>query len=319
MEWSAYATFARFHKDTRCTVVEEYVDDAVALVWDYATGKPPVLKRNVERPMSTHSLILMFLATPNIEAQNPSMCKIMRIYLAFTITTASCERGFSVLKLTKTALRTSLGQPFLEMLVCLGHIKDDAPLSTIFLAEQLFITQKDRRCRCSYNMPTIEEEAKCAQIRLFKWGDTMPSQYIDQEKVRFESAPGSSLANSRLETGAAASSTSLYLRARDLMRINSVVQGKDVPVRAAAPAAPSSIDAQVPPRRTTAPPVAAVPAACAAVGSIAAADVHGVDSIYDVKVVNLKLHYFVKWTGYDVGDNTWEPEDQKKGRVEKRG
>ena len=308
MEWSAYATFARFHKDTRCTVVEEYVDDAVALVWDYATGKPPVLKRNVEKPVSTHSLILMFLvSTPNIEAQNPSISKIMRIYLAFTITTASCERGFSVLKLTKTALRTNLGQPFLEMLVCLGHIKDDAPLNTILLAEQLFITQKDRRFRCSYNMPTIEEEAKCAQIRLFKWGDTMPSQCIDQEKARFETAPGSSLANTRLETGAAASSTSLYLRARELMRINSVVQGKDVPVRAAAPAAPP-----VPPRCTIAavsPPVAAVPAACAAVASIAAADVHGVDRIDDVKVVNLKLHYFVKWTGYDVGNNTWEPED----------
>jgi hypothetical protein len=104
---------------------------------------------------------------------------------------------------------------------------------------------------------------------------------------------------------------------RDIgVRINSVVQGKDVPVSAAGPAAPSSIEAPAPPRRNTAavsPTVAVrLPAACSTVAdiaSIAPADVHGVDSIFDVKVVNLKLHYFVKWTGYDVGNNTWEPED----------
>jgi hypothetical protein len=311
MEWSPYATFARFHKDTKCNVVEEYVDDAVALEWDYATGPPPVLKRSVEKSISTQSLILMFLATPNIEAQNPSMCKIMRIYLAFTITTASCERGFSVLKLTKTALRTSLGQPFLDMLVCLGHIKHDAPLSTIILAEKLFITQKDRRFRSSYDMPSFEDEAKCARICLFKWGDTMPSRCIDEEKARFESAPGSSLANFWLETGAPASSTSLYARARDLMRINSVLQGKNAPDPAAAQASlPAPVAA---PRRVqaTRPPVSApsVSAAASTAESSVAADVHGVDSIHDVKVVNLKLHYFVKWTGYDVSNNTWEPED----------
>jgi hypothetical protein len=50
-------------------------------------------------------------------------------------------------------------------------------------------------------------------------------------------------------------------------------------------------------------------AAAATAESSVAADVHGVDSIHDVKVVNLKLHYFVKWTGYDVSNNTWEPED----------
>ncbi len=316
MEWATYATFARFHKDTKCNVVEEYVDNAVALGWDYAVGSPPVLKRSVERPISTHVLIMMFLGTSNIEAQNPSMCKIMRIYLAFTITTASCERGFSVLKLTKTALRTSLGQPFLEMLVCLGHIKDDAPLSTMMLAEKLFITQKDRRFRSSYDMPTIEDEATCARIRLFKWGDTMLSQHIDQEKSRFESAPGASLANPRLETGSAASTTSLYSRARDLMKVNSDLLGKDVPVRAAAPAPLPAAPAPPPSlpvsRRAVAAvasPAALVPAVSGVAASIAATDVHGVDSIFDVRVFNMKLQYLVKWTGYDDKSNTWEPED----------
>jgi hypothetical protein len=312
MEWSVWATFARFHKDDKVNVVEEYVEDEVALVWDYAVGKPPVLKRTVEKSISTQSLILMFLATSNIEAQNPSMCKIMRIYLAFTITTASCERGFSVLKLTKTALRTSLGQPFLDMLICLGHIKEDAPESTISLAVQLFISQKDRRFRSNYDMPTFEEESKCARIRMFKWGDTMNSQHIEEEKTRFESAPGSSLPNPRLETGVAASSSSLYARARALMKINSAFQGRDVPAPVAAQAPPPSITPV--PRRSGTSAAVARPAVApvlpaAAVQSILAPDVHGVDSIHDVKVVNLKLHYFVKWTGYDVGNNTWEPEE----------
>ena len=94
MEWSAWATFARFHKDDKFNVVEEYVDDAVLLVWDYADGKPPVLKRTVEKPISIRSLIMMFLATSNIQAQNPSLCKIMRIYLAFTITTHHASAVF---------------------------------------------------------------------------------------------------------------------------------------------------------------------------------------------------------------------------------
>ena len=43
--------------------------------------------------------------------------------------------------------------------------------------------------------------------------------------------------------------------------------------------------------------------------SIVATDVHGVDSICDIKVVNLKLHFLLKWSGYDISHNTWEPEE----------
>ncbi len=40
-----------------------------------------------------------------------------------------------------------------------------------------------------------------------------------------------------------------------------------------------------------------------------ATDVHGVDSICDIKVINLKLHFLLKWSVYDASQNTWEPEE----------
>ncbi len=145
MQWGVFARFAIYHKDETHSVDEEYVDDDVALTWDYSKGKPPVLHRTIQKFVTARSLVVKFLGTANIERQNPAICKVMRIYLSFTLTTASCERGFSVLKLTKTALRTSLDQPLLDMLVSLGHIKEVAPHATIDLAMLLFISQKERR------------------------------------------------------------------------------------------------------------------------------------------------------------------------------
>jgi hypothetical protein len=46
-----------------------------------------------------------------------------------------------------------------------------------------------------------------------------------------------------------------------------------------------------------------------AVAESMATDVYGVDSICDIKVVNLKLHFLLKWSGYDASQNTWKPEE----------
>jgi hypothetical protein len=145
MQWGVFARFAIYHKDETYTADEEYVDDDVAVHWDYSKGKPPVMRRTIQKLLTVRSLIVMFLGTANIERQNPAICKVMRIYLSFTLTTSSCERGFSVLKLTKTALRTCLGQPFLDILVSLGHVKEEAPHATLELAMLMFISQKERR------------------------------------------------------------------------------------------------------------------------------------------------------------------------------
>ncbi len=52
-----------------------------------------------------------------------------------------------------------------------------------------------------------------------------------------------------------------------------------------------------------------IDAAAATAENNVAADVHGVHIIPDMKVVKLKLRYLVKWTGYDVSNNTCEPEE----------
>lgn len=75
--------------------------------------------REAHVPLSTHDMLLLFMNLPQIESQCAIICKIIRIYLCFTVTTATCERGFSVLKLIKTSLRTNLSNAFLEILVTL--------------------------------------------------------------------------------------------------------------------------------------------------------------------------------------------------------
>jgi hypothetical protein len=158
-----------------------------------------------------------------------------------------------------------------------------------------------------YPALTVEEEIQCKQTRIFKWGDTMVAGDIAREQHRFMAAPGSSLSNARLATGAA-SSNPLHARARELMLINSAMQGKDAHANVSnVPAAVAAAAAAAPvPRRTSA-------AATMPVKSVVAvqqpSDAYGVDCIQDVKVVNSKLQFFVKWTGYEVSQNTWEPED----------
>jgi hypothetical protein len=159
-----------------------------------------------------------------------------------------------------------------------------------------------------YPRISFEEEMQCTQTRNFKWGDTMAAGDIAQEQHRFMTASGLSLSNARLATGAA-SSNLLHARARELMLINSAMQGKDAdpnvsnvpaavapPVVAAAAAAPVSRKLNV---KGNSPVVAVEQHS----------DAYSVDCIQDVKVVNLKLQFFVKWTGNDVANNTWEPED----------
>ena len=141
---------------------------------------------------------------------------------------------------------------------------------------------------------------QCTQTRNFKWGDTMAAGDIAQEQHRFMTAPGLSLSNARLATGAA-SSNLLHARARELMLINSAIQGKDVPnvpvavappVVAAAAAAPASRKSNVKGNL----PVVAVEQH---------SDAYGVDCIQDVKVsisrrlikLNLPpvLHIYYYW------------------------
>lgn len=160
--------------------------------------------------------------------------------------------------------------------------------------------------RGSDDMPRIEDGTTYAQIRLFKWGDTIVCQQcIDRKKERLEAAPGSSLVNPRLQTGAAATSSSLYVRARGFMRITSAMQRKDAPAHAAT-LAPSSAPASLKPlvtiqRRSS--------AARPAVLSLLVLQKSIWQLIYTVSTTWTRLLICTSWigTGYDVSSNTQEP------------
>ena len=38
-------------------------------------------------------------------------------------------------------------------------------------------------------------------------------------------------------------------------------------------------------------------------------NLHIVEEILDSRVINRKLHYLVKWEGYGIENNSWEPAD----------
>lgn len=289
MDWINLASFCKAHNDDT-TLVEQ-------------NGS------QMHIPLSTHDMLLLFMKLPRIEVQCATICKIIRIYLCFTVTTATCERGFSALKLIKNSLRTSLSNCFLEILLILGHCKTKASDACINLAMNLFINMKDRRYMSQLGgTESLASKVLCAQISTFVWGKSVSAPQIAAEEERFAAAPGIDLVNERF-SGGAFSNKALYSLATQQMKINAQSWGKlpeiHAPLAAAAAAAPLHQTSKRP--KAAAAPSSAGGAAPAPVPL--PSGVFGVENIVDIRVSGKHLEYMVKWVGYEAKFNTWEPED----------
>jgi hypothetical protein len=288
LDWSNFASFCKAHN---------------------ADTKPAQQNGiQVHAPLSTHDMLLLFMKLPQIEIQCATICKIIRIYLCFTVTTATCERGFSVMKLIKNALRTCLSNAFLEILIILGHCTTNASDACISLAMNLFVNMKDRRYMSQLaGAESLATRVLCDQISVFVWGNSVTALQIAAEVQRFAAAPGLDLVNERF-SGGAFSKSAVYSRATQQMQINAQAWGK-IPSRQGAVADAAAAALPPPPKRSR-PMTMASPAAVAVPVSVPLpAGVFGVENIVDIKVCGKHLMYLVKWVGYQVASNSWEPED----------
>jgi hypothetical protein len=103
--------------------------------------------------------------------QNPAESKLfaevlplLRVYTILTTSAAECERGVSLLKLIKTALRNRLSQATLEQLLMIKINGANARLFDFALAVKVFFSKKDRK----FLVPWDQRNATPSD---YVWGD----------------------------------------------------------------------------------------------------------------------------------------------------
>ena len=77
---------------------------------------------------SMQELVMEFINTKEHITNTPNFVLLAQIALTIAVSTASCERGFSLMKRIATRLRSRLGQPMLDALMriqCLCYMLTD--------------------------------------------------------------------------------------------------------------------------------------------------------------------------------------------------
>ena len=91
------------------------------------------------------SAVLQLLCKKNLVTAYPNIACLYRLCLTLPVTTASAERSFSKLKLTKTSLRSTIGESRLSALLLLSierDITDEVDFNSVINA---FASLKQRR------------------------------------------------------------------------------------------------------------------------------------------------------------------------------
>ena len=95
--------------------------------------------------LNSISDLLVQLTASGLHQSFPLYCRLFRLVLTLTVTTATTERSFSALKIVKTRLRTTMGDPWLADLLLLYIEKELARELTIDSIVSKFNAMKSRR------------------------------------------------------------------------------------------------------------------------------------------------------------------------------
>lgn len=132
-----------------------------------ASDSKPKKKRRVA--ISVGRICSMILKNEVLRTQYKELMGLFKVYLVFTVASAECERGVSVLKLIKTPHRNSLQQSTLEqlMMIKINLIKigwgalGDFDLER---AAKIFFSNKERRVQVAPSYKTLDPSG-------YKWGN----------------------------------------------------------------------------------------------------------------------------------------------------
>ena len=124
-------------------ILAEHFDmdfEALSTEWEIVRGT--VSRSNGKSPRDT---MIRTLKCHHDNSDVANIIKIICSLLVVAVTTADCERGFSALKLTKTALRNSLSQKNLNNAMLIHIAGPPRERFDFTLAKQKFNSLKNRR------------------------------------------------------------------------------------------------------------------------------------------------------------------------------
>jgi hypothetical protein len=210
-DWVAYTRWCKLREEDT-ELVTYHVEDKDSPDWKPEIGQTPTKKIQFHERLSVAGLCAKFLKADDLVRINPFISRLMTIYLCFTLTTVSCERGFSVMKLLMSPLRACTGEALLDMEVFLCHLSDFSSLSdaTYEHAMDLFIAAKDRIFQFG-KLSSARQDA-CSKDLEYPWGQSITENDTELEKQRFEGSAGVNI-DVHANTGPSATVTNLRSRA----------------------------------------------------------------------------------------------------------
>jgi hypothetical protein len=151
--------------------------------WDATVEERPTKKISEERKVPVADMIEKFLCNETLVRLNPNFTSLMVLYLVMTVASADCERGFSVMKRIKTAMRNRLGSAALEQLMCISINGPDIKEFDFLAAVRLFVNLKTRRLPTPImTAASLRKEAE--ELRKYKWGDSATAEMVQAEAER---------------------------------------------------------------------------------------------------------------------------------------
>lgn len=99
----------------------------------------------VEKPVTFQAVTETLSAKPDIKHMLTEVDKLIKIYLTIPVTTATAERTFSVLRRTKTYLRTTMTQQRLNHCMMLHCHKQKTDALDVQSLRKTFVSTNERR------------------------------------------------------------------------------------------------------------------------------------------------------------------------------